>query len=236
MAVPDVQKVLSFTCEADYPYTQGFCITDRYIYLCCIKDNTHEVVYRYDKYTKKRLERLTFTGKIRHGNDFAWNPAAKEIWCAAGGGAKEIVVFTEALKYKKTVTVPFKDIVSLSGVAYDPVSGLIALYGGDCHKVYILKAITDKKATYTFEHAGTQNFQALAFYDWLVYGIYSSGKIRLMNVAGENVQNTSIGKTVGECEGIKVRNGKIFYNALDAGATTLYCSAMENITSNQMIL
>ena len=236
MAVPNVSKVLSFANESSYPFTQGFVITDRYIYLCCIKDNTHEAVYRYDKYTKKLKDRITFTGRIRHGNDFAWNPTLKEVWCAAGGGSREIIVFNEELKYKRTQTVPLKDIVSLAGVAFDPVSGLIAVYGGDSHKIFVLKAITDKTAKYTITHAGKENLQAIAFHDWLLYGIYSSGKIKLMNVAGDNVQNTEIGKSVGECENIKVRNGKIFFNAMQDGRTTLYCSALETITDNLMIL
>lgn len=225
-------EILSYESGETYPYAQGFCMTDRYIYMCNIYDNSAEVIYKYDKFTFERLDSIEFTGLIQHGNDFAWVPSTKRIYCANGGGSDTVTVFDEDFNYIESITVD-QDIVSLSGLAYDPVSGLWCVSGGNNLKLYVLENLTDTTPVATIEYEATTEFQGLAFNNFVIYGINSSGYITLFNIAGDIVESTRVGKAYGEFENIKIAGGKIFYNVQNhtdqIGA--LYCSPIEDIVS-----
>ena len=227
-----IYKLIEYKPETEYPYAQGFCITDRFIYIVNILDNAHEVVYQYDKYTCQFKKRIPFTGLIRHGNDLAWNPYQKLIYCASAGGSKEIAVFDEQFNHLCIVYLPF-DIVSLSGVAYDPVSRRTAIYGGSNHKIYIIKNPLECSLIQSCTHEGNSNFQGLAFHDSILYGCYSSGKIMVMNMNGDTIETTKIHQK-GEMENLKILNGKVFYN-IQAETSGVYYENMSEIVKNPMV-
>ena len=213
-----------------YPCPQGFTITNRFIYIVNIKDNDNEKAARYDKFTRKRLGAVKFTGEIRHANDMTWT--GNKILLAPGNGRKEIIVLDEMMKILDTVKVPL-DIVSLSGVAYDPVSRLTAVYGGDNHKIYVLDKIPGDPL-FSFTHTG-KSLQSIAFRDWVVYGLRSSGEVMLTTVDGAVIQTARLG-TTGEHENIEIRNGRIFWTVYENEKTILYCEPMNEITQNVMIV
>jgi hypothetical protein len=232
------QKLIDYDPGETYIATQGFCITDKYIYMCNIESNDSEIIYKYDKFTFTLKDSKTFSGLIKHGNDFTWNPTTKRIYCATGAASQDIVVLDEELNYIETITMALENISSLSSLAYDPISNLWAISGAkasesDHYSIYIMDDLQDDTPVNEISYTGNTEFVGIAFMNYVIYGSGFSGQIRLYTVDGDFIEQFSAFVESGEYENVKVIGNRVYFNLRSNSNdhTILYCRTLESLSS-----
>lgn len=197
------KKLYSDTSQA-YGATESVCVTDRYIYLCEINSNTDERILKFDKFTMELLDTATFTGQLGHANGITWNPDNRKLYVAVANGTRDVVIMDEDMTIENTVTVN-ETMTSLSGIGYDPVTKLFAVYAGN-KTTYIMSDLT-QPAESSFTYTDSFTAQDLDFKNGVVYLINNQGRILAYSVNGYKMFNNRLApQDLTECESLAVVN------------------------------